>query len=214
MKFDSKHLIRWGIPGWIFILYLFAALISVNPQKSLWVSFADFSTVLGLLVTLTAIGVPIGYILHQIYFFYNWVEKKNKKLERIIDKLQGYQRMYPSEDSNEYLYLEYLWQSELSILDKDSRDYIADRYRHLLSTTHSLGVLTTSFIFSFFPVLYFLNSGVDLWIKILVSIIQLILIGISSFNYNYYSNKTMYMQGMFLNEFVNKPERNKDRKNF
>lgn len=143
MNFESKYLIRWGIPGWVLIFLVLICLTLTNQFEVSKILAKDPIKALSILITFTGMGVPIGYILHQVYFFYNWVSKKNKKLERIIDNLQDYTRIHDDNDEKEYQYLEYLWQSELTLLEKDTRDYIAERYRHLLSTTHSLGVLVT-----------------------------------------------------------------------
>ncbi|MGG3437001.1 hypothetical protein ABER96_08765 [Bacillus subtilis] len=73
MKFETKYLIRWGIPGWILIfwlLYEFLFLKGINPLDS---KMADIKTGLTLLLSLTAIGVPIGYLLYQLYFGIAWV---------------------------------------------------------------------------------------------------------------------------------------------
>ncbi|MEC3614251.1 BA5345 family protein [Bacillus stercoris] len=60
MNFETKYLIRWGIPGWVFLLMslwpfvIFSKGVPVNdPVKS--VSFIFSAAV-------------IGYLIYQIYF--------------------------------------------------------------------------------------------------------------------------------------------------
>jgi hypothetical protein len=205
VNFETKYLIRWGIPGWVLLLSLGIVAALVNDLKLITLITEDPIKLISLIVSMAGIGVPVGYLIHQIYFSFFWVRSKKKGVEAIISKIEGYVRKYQDNES-EYNYLEYLWQSELSLLAQDKRDYIAERYRHLLSTTHSLGVLFVSLLFS---LLFSFVVVKDIILFVLVSVLVL---GFLFLNYFYYSKATNDFKGLFLNEFINDPERNKNRK--
>ncbi len=70
MKFETKYLIRWGIPGWILIfwlLYEFLFLKGINPLDS---KMADIKTRLTLLLSLTAIRCANRLFVTSALFWY------------------------------------------------------------------------------------------------------------------------------------------------
>ncbi|MDQ1144027.1 hypothetical protein QE429_000854 [Bacillus sp. SORGH_AS 510] len=213
MKFDTKYLIRWGIPGWVFLLSIIFLYVVYHADKFLKVFSSDPIKLLSFVLAVASIGVPVGYIFHQLYFGVFWVMSKTKGVKSITKHINGYQRKFPNDVDEEYYHLEYLWQSELSLLEQTKRDYIAERYRHLLSTTHSLGVLGISMLSSFLVAIFILKKidmGTDDTIAVLSILVLLVVL--IFLNFLYYSEKTQAFQGMFLNEFINDKERNKGRK--
>ncbi|MCM3724611.1 hypothetical protein M3226_02700 [Neobacillus cucumis] len=212
MKFETKYLIRWGIPGWVFLLTVGIFLIVSKDIDAFKLINKDPVKSLSAIITLASIGVPVGYLFHQLYFGYSWVASKRKGIYKITGNITGYIRKFPNDDEKEYLYLEYLWQSELSLMNQNKRDYLAERYRHLLSTTHSLGVLffsvLTSFIISLFIIKSISLGALDI---VLVVSIEVVILGFIWLNYYYYSSTAMNFLGLFLNEFINQPERNQQR---
>ncbi|MFT7830059.1 hypothetical protein [Priestia megaterium] len=149
MKFETKYLIRWGIPGWIMIFWVFYQVLflkGINPLDS---KFSDIKNGLTLLISLTALGVPIGYLLHQVYFGVVWVLNKNRHeaVKRNARKVgQNFPRhpQWGNNGDQDYFQFEYVWHSVLLNLDAEKRTYIEGRYRHLLSTIHGLGSLFVS----------------------------------------------------------------------
>lgn len=91
MKFETKYLIRWGIPGWVFATWLFIVLcITVDDFTKLLTDPQNLSKILGILITLLSLGVPIGYIFQQIYFAWEWKnDSKNTKLKPITSKIKN-----------------------------------------------------------------------------------------------------------------------------
>ncbi|MGG1675501.1 hypothetical protein ACIFOT_07045 [Neobacillus sp. NRS-1170] len=212
MKFDTKYLIRWGIPGWVFLLSILF-LYGTYHSSFIKVFSSDPIKLLSFVVAVASIGVPVGYIFHQLYFGLFWVMSKTKGVKYITKHIEGYQRKFPNDVDEEYYHLEYLWQSELSLLEQTKRDYIAERYRHLLSTTHSLGVLGVSLFWSFIVSLYvFKKLEMTFEDRFTYGTIIAGMVVLIFLNYLYYSEKTQAFQGMFLNEFINDKERNKERK--
>lgn len=80
---DLTKLTRWIVPGWIAIisfygLVLVDMLFTLPGQPMLFPDITQFlnqySDLTGLLITIIvgATGVPIGFIIYQIYFFLRW----------------------------------------------------------------------------------------------------------------------------------------------
>ncbi|MED4001304.1 hypothetical protein [Priestia aryabhattai] len=174
MKFETKYLIRWGIPGWVFATWLFIVLcITVDDFTKLLTDPQNFSKVLGILITLLSLGVPIGYLFQQLYFAWEWNDNKKKfllikrddentkkilwfidlksvkdadKLKPIKEVLDKYESLkdYPKNFPDDYYYIESLWHKLLINADKEKHDYIIGRFRYFLSTIHGLGSLMYS----------------------------------------------------------------------
>ncbi|WP_186806738.1 BA5345 family protein [Priestia megaterium] len=87
MKFETKYLIRWGIPGWLLIFWLFYEVLFLKKINPLETSLVNWKTGLTLLVSLAVIGVFVGYILHQVYFGIAWVLNRNKDINAMVDKI-------------------------------------------------------------------------------------------------------------------------------
>ncbi|MDO8224523.1 hypothetical protein [Bacillus cabrialesii] len=207
MKFETKYLIRWGIPGWILIfwlLYEFLFLKGINPLDS---KMVDIKTGLTLLLSLTAIGVPIGYLLHQLYFGIAWVFNNNRNFEEIATKIGD---QFPKHDewgqnnNEDYYQLEYVWHSMLLNQNEETRKYLEERYRYLLSTVHGLGSLFVSLIVSLLGTAiiaithgsamnFFYWAGVIIQIAIFLSAIA---------NYKYYSDNLRAFQIKMLKTYL------------
>ncbi|WP_045522740.1 hypothetical protein [Neobacillus niacini] len=77
MNFETKYLIRWGIPGWVFTTWILIAAFSViDPLTDMLINEMNFIKIFGLLVTSLSIGVPVGYLFHQLYFSWEWISKE------------------------------------------------------------------------------------------------------------------------------------------
>ncbi|AWX55172.1 hypothetical protein AB432_009020 [Brevibacillus brevis] len=69
------QILRWGIPGWVFLAtFLMFKLAAVNFEiETLTKPFGtNLSALAGLAAFFAALGVPIGYVLYQMYFCYKW----------------------------------------------------------------------------------------------------------------------------------------------
>lgn len=120
MNFESRAFVRYGIPGWYFALSVFITL------KYVGIDILDVTGLTGDLfssVILVLSGVPVGYILYQFYF-YN-IHKKYKN---------------DTPDWNIFVY---------SDVNVESREYINERYKHMLRKIHELGVLKITVFLSF-----------------------------------------------------------------
>lgn len=120
VNFDTKYLIRWGIPGWIFILTVALYFFFFADEKAI----ADFASknVFFVGVTFALIGIPLGYIFNQLHMYIDWVERRNWrdyfKYEILIDEYLVRKISYP------------------------------DRYRYLLAKKHEVGSVLVAFSLS------------------------------------------------------------------
>lgn len=63
MNFETRHILRWGIPGWFFLINVIIGTLSVFGYNML---MKDNFIIHSIIITLA--GVPLGYIIHQPYF--------------------------------------------------------------------------------------------------------------------------------------------------
>jgi hypothetical protein len=172
MNFEAKDLIKWGIPGWIFITGVMGFIVGID--YSVLKNLKDYN-ILSVVLASVGLGVPIGYVFHQTYFFFNWIidvrkeerfrkhyepiltiiEEKNIKLvhKKPVQETESTDKTYeekPLKGQDAYFKIEALWHHMLSDFTNDieekQRQYIAQRYEYYLRKIHSLGVLTYSFI--------------------------------------------------------------------
>lgn len=80
---NARQIIRWAIPGWAFLIFLFFFMMNRyaisqillgrfgNLEISnLLITYKDVGS--GFVLILGAAGIPIGYVLYQIYFWRYW----------------------------------------------------------------------------------------------------------------------------------------------
>ncbi|MGG0666746.1 hypothetical protein ABE042_21960 [Viridibacillus arvi] len=229
MNFDTKFLIRWGIPGWVFIIFIGSMILFENYSNISQIT-NGIGTALGLLVSLGFFGVTLGYLMHQVYFSFNWTNKK-KKSYRIIDdavlmireseKIKNYKNHTWGRDYHEDYYLfEFQWHKELLNQEPDKRDYITDRYRHLLSTIHALGALKislySSLIFNVVMLVISINPNgkvSDYFIPFIIIGLNVYLTYVSHKGFEYYSSNLNHFQGYFLDSFYEEKATNTSNEN-
>ncbi|MEK8196246.1 hypothetical protein [Lysinibacillus sp. FSL M8-0134] len=165
MNFDTKYLIRWGIPGWIMIMALFPYLFVtfIDGFKEIFkLSAVDILTIGA---TLTFLGVPLGYVLNQVHHSLFWVLPSLYKREWKI-----YFKQEVSAD-----------EKHLSI-----DEFKKERYRYLLSKKHELGGVAVSLFISW-AVILIMNISINnlLWSWIYFGIVTaLTILVILSRNYS------------------------------
>lgn len=208
MKFETKYLIRWGIPGWILIFWLFYEILFLKGINPLNTKMVDIKTGLTLLLSLTAIGVPVGYLLHQIYFGSSWVINSNKNYVKIARKIPNFPRPdgWGQNKNEDYFHFEYVWHAMLINRDAETRTYLEGRYRHLLGTIHALGALFISSMLSLimtaiiiFTHLSEFGYNVYFWVGL---ILQVIIFVASALNYKYYSDNLRAFQIKMLQTYL------------
>jgi hypothetical protein len=217
MKFETKYLIRWGIPGWVLVFWIVYYYLILKEVNVFQIGNLQVTKGLTLLISLTALGVPIGYILHQLYFGLAWVLNKNVKFDYILEELG---EKFPKHESwgksnrEDYFQLEYVWHMVLLNQSEEVRKYLEERYRHLLGNIHGLGALfmsqLISLIFSVIVCSMFIcNTQISLysWIYLIIgAIIQIAIFLSAGVNYIYYSDNLRAFQTKVLKTFLKASE--------
>jgi hypothetical protein len=209
MNFETKYLIRWGIPGWVFIVFSYVSYLSYGNNLFLGNKFT-VTQLLGIMVSLGFVGIVLGYLMHQMYFSVNWIFSKqsSKIMEKMLaiiedkEKIPGISK-HSFEHHKAYFMLEYHWQKQLLLHDEDHREYISGRYRYMLSTIHGLGALLVSIVLSIITVciiIYF--NGHNFFSGVIIAL--LLYLGYSVWKgFGYYSENLIYFQANFINAFHN-----------
>lgn len=124
MNFETKYILRYGIPGWMYILGIVSYLFFTNTQYiEVLLLKGESISILGFGAILAGIGVPIGYIFHLMSMFFSWI---------IIKDWNSF-----FEDEIEL---------DKKIINMKNGDKIRERYRYLLSQVQGLKALLISLI--------------------------------------------------------------------
>ncbi|OQR54806.1 hypothetical protein [Bacillus sp. CDB3] len=212
MSFETKYLIRWGIPGWVLIFWILYQVVFLKGIDFWKFDAMQMNKGFAFLISLAAIGVPLGYILHQIYFGVAWVFDKKIDFNKIVDQIG---EKFPKHEewgdnkNEDYYQFEYVWHMVLIKQDTETRAYIESRYRHLLGTIHGLGSLSVSSGISLFITIALIithSSGtMDYFYFGLGVVFQISILTFSIFNYKYYSaNLNAFQKKMFQTYLKNK----------
>ncbi len=189
MNFETRYLVRWGVPGWIFIIIIgvYLGLIEYgNRDELLDKVIGNAPNLLATAAFLIIIGIPVGYILNQVHHVWIWVMRVKWK---------------------EYFQME-LEIAERIAEKKERAEELRDRYNYLLNRVHELGglfvALTPTLIFLFFYHLkYHSWNFLEMLFFILLFIISLIVF----FSRNYYRRNldafTNYISGRDYNSIIN-----------
>lgn len=167
MNFDNKHLIRWGLPGWVFLIFVTIYILIKEPSFVGKLNEKDDIPIIGLLALLGGLGVPIGYLIHQISIFLGFIIFTNQE---------------------KYFQEEYTLDRIFSKHDKGS-DF-RKRYVHFLTRVHEVRGLMFSCLLSFIVILgleFFKFGEFDTSTKVIM-VANVTLLAISYANQRYYTN--------------------------
>lgn len=179
MNIDTRYLIRWGVPGWIFILTVgFYYLLFVDSKNNrLSDLITDNATnLLSAAAFVLIIGIPIGYILNQIHHVWIWVWKVNHEE-----------------------YFDYEMKLFQIFICHKNGEQIRERYKYLLTRVHELGGIVVALVISF---LFILPHAIrNFSFCVLVFIVAMIVVWLFiKGSRDYYSKNldsfTMYYVGM------------------
>lgn len=207
MNFDTKYLIRWGLPGWIFILYTAAYFIE-KDSINIWAITKDSGQATVSILAAIPIGIVVGYLIYQLYFMMLWLNINAYKpviSEKALKKM-GY--AVPKKDS--YFFIEFMWHRTLSKLDNpDEMNYLSERYRHLLTKKHESGSLFISLCgcsaVSIIAVVNYFNGLVDVSFLCL-GVLNFCLLIYTLLIFSYYSRNADYFMAENLKDLLEKKE--------
>jgi hypothetical protein len=175
MKSDSQF-VRWGIPGWTmavsFLTFVLIDYVSANDDRMYLVINSAFgkegvwSIVLaGFLIA--GAGIPLGYLIYQIYFYLRWVSPVSKngflpplltgRMQEMqaslrdinildLDFGQEWRRQFILETKDHraiWYYISAMLSEALLTLDHD--DVLHKHLSYLKETLHSLGASNLGF---------------------------------------------------------------------
>ena len=74
----SRQVLRWAIPGWLYevVLLSFIGIHFVIVGNTLTLSQfvrGDYGSLFAFLTVITGLGVPVGFLVSQMYFFLYWL---------------------------------------------------------------------------------------------------------------------------------------------
>ncbi|MYL21651.1 hypothetical protein GLW04_17235 [Halobacillus litoralis] len=209
MLYQSDKIIRWGIPGWI-LLSWFLLIYTITHQEEVWsfVTNEAFKS-LGITAVLASVGVPIGYIIHEVYFALFWT-KRNINLRNITNKIDDFPKPHNWESMNDkekFYYLEFLWDKNINEQHELVLNSIKERYRDRLTLIHSLGTLLSSMVCTIIGTIIWSFFGLQFtFLTLILLIIQCGIFWMIWTNYIYHSNNLLHYQGYYLNEMINKSD--------
>jgi|GEM_PF-4980391 len=152
------QILRWGIPGWIYLAtFLIFKLAAANFQLEILAApFGPNLTVIaGIAAFFAALGVPIGYILYQIYFCYKWTfgGKKSYLAAKNVPGLENVNTGNTREDWRTIeRHLDSLMTVEVPRRNINYKDIKRrhDWYTNRTSRTHGLGSSVVAMVFGLF----------------------------------------------------------------
>ncbi|KAA0563658.1 hypothetical protein F0342_12695 [Bacillus sp. CH30_1T] len=201
MNFDTKYLVRWGIPGWILIMILGPFTFFQFREDVLEILKAVNALALG--AFLTVLGVPLGYMLNQIHHSLFWVVRLFK-FSSEIKRQDGWYDYFKKEIQLDKHFYNATTSEKIEISKMKQ-----ERYRYLLSRKHELGGLMVSLFIATLVILgIILLKGlvrdwwsIWSWIYLGVTSILLVLITMS----RWYSSKNIDMYFKELLKEANRP---------
>jgi hypothetical protein len=179
MKSDSQY-VRWGIPGWtLFIAFFLFSFIDSDPTifKTITSLFVindkgeSFWVILFAGVLTAGAGIPIGYIIYQIYFYLRWVSPIsrngflppaiNGRMVEMEDSLRdidkdklGFNKTWRNSIINEtsdhrtfWYYISPLLHE--TIVEIDKNDVYSKHLNYLKEAMHSLGANSLGMLFGY-----------------------------------------------------------------
>jgi hypothetical protein len=142
MNFDTRYLIRWGVPGWVFMIFSATYFFLRDFQGTLDLfPFGSGTSIVAAGAILTVLGIPIGYLFNQIHHTLTFVIL-NDKGSRVIYEFFRWDDYFKFEARFENYMFTYNKENE------DNGDKIHERYRYLLSRIHEIGGICFAIFFS------------------------------------------------------------------
>lgn len=201
---SEMQVLRWGIPGWITILTYLVLVLSINRFDVL--KYASDNSLengylAGLAAMLLAIGIPLGYIVYQIYFFAKWKWPK-RNFDKIFSGIDIYEKIRKKNVNITWTLIERTADAYITkFAQSENYQDVMRRYSSFKSRTdrvHGLGASIWGIILSWllFVLLHFFIYKINIFSEIgfiAATVILGLLLYILIDNYKH-SNKNSYEQ--------------------
>ncbi|MCM2534620.1 hypothetical protein NDK43_22595 [Neobacillus pocheonensis] len=179
MNFEPKNLIRWGIPGWMFLAVLISyfTISDYGAVKTLMFS-KDVPIIVSSISLFIVAGIIIGNLIHQISLSFGFIIWINK---------------------NKYFKNEY--EMDLKIIKNQFGNEIQRIYSDRLGTIHDLRALSTCLFLSLLILVIF---SLTITFSIKIGILLLIVLGLNCivfYNWAYFQNNLNYFIRKIKSDF-------------
>ncbi|MFE4490631.1 hypothetical protein [Bacillus altitudinis] len=176
MNFESKYLVRWGVPGWVLMLFL-AAFYAINFQeKFLHIILSDKFSIVGFTAFEAVLGIIIGHLIHQVSICFGFVAVE-------LIKKGGW---------NNYFLRELKVDKQIIELEKMGPT-IKDIYSYRLGQLHARrGLLTSLFISIFLLILLIFCCGYYNKETMILFYINAFLLLVMIMNYLYFNKNLKF----------------------
>jgi hypothetical protein len=215
------QVLRWGIPGWIFIATFFVfKLAAVNFQiEEITKPFGQNpGAIAGIGALFVALGVPIGYVLYQIYFCLKWTIG-GRKAYLAAKNVKGLENVNTGNIRADWRaierYLDKLMTIDVQQKDVNYKDIVRryDWYSNRTSRTHGLGATVISMV-SGLLLFVLLNHGANvsifyMGVALVPYIVALVAIII---NYNSMNEGTFLQLNSIMIDIQEAPLKNSEEK--
>jgi hypothetical protein len=179
MNFEPKYLIRWGIPGWMFLALIISYFtISDYGVIKTFILSKDVPIIVSSITLFIGTGIIIGNLIHQISLTFGFLIWLNKK--------QYYKKEY---------------ELDLKIIKNQFGKEIQRIYSYRLGNVHALRALSTSLFLSLL-ILVILSLTITFSLKI--GILLLIVLGLNCivfYNWVYFQNNLNYFIKKIKSDF-------------
>lgn len=158
MNIETKNIIKWGIPGWIFLLSSVLYLFFEDTNSFVFPKSKDNITLLGIGGIVAGAGVPIGYIIHQISMFFGVIIK--------TDRMKDFKNEY--ELDNIFIHNKYGDKKRMTYIQLLTRvhELRALKYSHLLSIFFIICLET--FVYKSIDTYFYVAAGINLALLLIV----------------------------------------------
>ena len=186
INFDAKHLIRWGIPGWYFLISISFFFPIAYPSEVYEFAKQEGLNLVGLAAAIIGLGILLGNIITYLsmFIFFNIPVKTNQYIRKEfrIDEV---------------------------IMYHSKGEEVQRLYSYRLGNLHAKRNMLTSSIFAFLLFLYICiyNKIFNGWFVGAISV-KLTMIIIFYYTYRYYKRNLSYFEDevMELHKVIEKTE--------
>ncbi|MGG4209634.1 hypothetical protein [Bacillus altitudinis] len=176
MNFESKYLVRWGLPGWVFMIFITLFYLINEPEYIPHILKYKGFTLVGFTALAAALGIILGHIIHQISLFLWFVVPEYRKRKWLI-----------------YFDREFKIDKRIVEEEKIGKE-IKNIYSYRLGQLHARRGLLTSLMLSFVTIIILCWTDLNLLsVKtIILEICNGALIMIMLINYHYFDRNLEY----------------------